>query len=197
MSRNLRDYSDPLYRYTSPPHGEPEHGTVAEPVQLGPGLDSANETESLIERQAFANWWEYRRQMLGDPPREARFFLASSGEVSVPSGTKTIVASYTVPDDYVGKLEKIATIVTALASYPSVQWFFQVNGAPYLGLDAFVASDETSEQDGLVLQLLPGQTYSLAALQTTGVAVSVIGLLRGWIEYRSMDKPWGNNSGGV
>lgn len=175
-----------------------EMGPLTAPAVLGPesGLTELDYLQMILDeiRRMPENMSYEWRRVFPMQPRESISFVVSSTSVNVPAGTAVAVATQLIPERYTGFLTRVGVNVTPGASFPNIIWQVRINGTvhPEFANRIFFANTLANPYRFL-FELTQARTVQLVAINTSGAAILVQGMMEGWSEYMSDFKGYGSS----
>jgi hypothetical protein len=118
-------------------------------------------------------------------PRNGFSFIATSGPgIAVPAGGTSTIVTFSVPQDKKGVLMKVGWDCNPAPAFNAVVWSLLINGAahPYFN-NLTLAASNLSNADEFVVPLGFGTTVQLVATNANLGAVTLNGIMRGFIIY--------------
>lgn len=200
--RGLNDYDASLPQRMLPSQGRAgqgqEMGPIAWPVEPAPTkLTQLNLLLAILQAlktMPHEIFIEARRQLM-IPSREAIWFNASSGFVTIAAGATAIVVTQVVDERATGALEAIGLNCVPIGAMTNQRWSLVIDNGihPKFGERTFT-EDTVGRPRAFRQELIQSRTISITCRNTAAVPVQVAAVLIGWHEYMSDQKAYGSSS---
>lgn len=141
-------------------------------------------SRSILEMEEVLKSWRLRQFV---PPEEVLAFLKSGGPVSLAAGSTAgsmlgTIASYSVPEGYEGFLTGFGVQVEPPGGYTDIKWQIRVSGSIHPSLNENFLVSTLATPMAFHLKLFPGRRLELTAANSGASALTVSGLLVGWLK---------------